>query len=313
MMEKIRGGSAWIVGSLFLAAAFMIGCGTSRNKEASAAYAEEIAAWRTQRIERLKSPTGWLSLVGLYWLKDGENAFGADSSNAVILPQGKAPAVMGTITVAGGGIEVTVAPGAEVLHNGSPVTSLVLHHDQEEDFEPTVLVHGTLTWFAIERGGRLGIRVKDGDSKRLREFKGIESYTIDPRWRIEGVLVPNDPPKTLEITNVLGDVTHEPSPGALVFKIEGKTYRLDPIADPGAEELFVVFGDASNGKETYGGGRFLDVDPPGADGKVVLDFNKAYNPPCALTEFATCPLPPPQNRLPMAVRAGEKMYEAPGH
>jgi hypothetical protein len=313
MMERIPHRRAWIAGCLFVAAALLPGCGTSRKPEAPAAYVAEITAWRTQRIERLTSPTGWLSLVGLHWLKEGENTFGADTTNAVVLPQGKAPAFMGTITVADSEITLKVAPGVEVLHNGSPVMSIVLHHDQEKDFEPTVLTHGTLTWFAIERGGRLGIRVKDSDSKRLREFKGIESYTIDPHWRIEGVLVPNDPPKTLEITNVLGTVSHEPSPGALEFKIDGKTYRLDPIAEPGAKELFVVFGDASNGKETYGGGRFLDVDFPGADGKFVLDFNKAYNPPCSFTEFATCPLPPPQNRLPIAVRAGEKAYQTPGH
>jgi hypothetical protein len=301
-----------VVAALILLLVSLTGCGTSQNQEVPAGYAEEINAWRAERIERLTSPTGWLSLAGLHWLKEGENKFGADSTNTVVFPQGKAPAFMGTITVENGVIQATIAPGVEVLHNGAPVTSLALHHDQEENYEPTVLAYGTLTWFAIERGGRLGVRVKDSDSRRLREFKGIESYAIDLRWRIEGVLEPNDPPKTLDITNVLGDVTHEPSPGALVFEIEGRTYRLDPIAEPGAEELFVVFGDATNGKETYGGGRFLDVVRPGEDGKVVVDFNKAYSPPCAFTEFATCPLPPPQNRLPVAVRAGEKAYEKPG-
>jgi hypothetical protein len=309
-MKRNRYGTAWVAGFVFGVAALLAGCGTRRGEEPSAAYVQEIAAWRTQRIERLKNPTGWLSLVGLHWLKEGDNTFGSDTTNTVVFPLGKAPAYMGTITVAGGEITLKAAPDAEVLHNGSPVTSLVLHHDQEGDFEPTVLTHGTLTWFVIERGGRLGVRVKDGDSERLREFKGIESYAIDPRRRVEGTLVPNNPPKTVEITNVVGDVTHEPSPGTLVFEMDGKTWRLDPIADPGADELFVVFGDVTNGKETYGGGRFLDVAFPGKDGKVILDFNKAYNPPCAFTEFATCPLPPPQNRLDIAVRAGEKTVAA---
>jgi uncharacterized protein (DUF1684 family) len=136
---------------------------------------------------------------------------------------------------------------------------------------------------------------------------------VDPRWRIEGVLEPHDPPHTIEITNMLGDVEHEPSPGAIVFAIDGVTYRLHPIAAPGDEELFIVFADATSGKETYGGGRFLSVSRPGNDGKVILDFNKAYNPPCVFTPFATCPLPPPQNQLSIAVRAGERTYAKPGH
>ncbi len=300
-----------IAGALWLFAMALTGCSSSRDRQADPSYLEEIAKWREKRVENLKKPTGWLSLVGLHWLEEGANTFGADSSNAVVFPKG--PAVMGTITVEDSICRVTIAPGVEVFENGAPVTTAVLHHDQEEGYEPTVLSHETLSWHLIERGGRMGIRVKDSESRALREFEGIESFPIDPRWRVEGVLEPHDPPRTVEITNVLGVVTHEPSPGALVFEIGGKTYRLDPIAEPGDEELFVVFGDATSGKETYGGGRFLGVGRPGEDGRVVLDFNKAYNPPCVFTSYATCPLPPPQNRLPIAVRAGEMMYEKPGH
>jgi len=299
--------------ALLLLASLLPGCGTSKGNKADPAYAAEIDKWHAERIERLKSPTGWLSLAGLHWLKEGENTFGTDSLNAIPFPPGKGPGYMGAIVVEGTSIRVRVAPGVEVLHNGAPVDTLVLHHDQEEGHEPTVLSHGSLTWYAIERSGRLGIRVKDSESAALRELRGIDRFPIDSRWRIEGKLVPHDPPKTLEITNVLGDVSHEPSPGSLVFEIRGKTYRLDPIAEPGDEELFVVFSDATNGKESYGGGRFLEVARPGEDGKVVIDFNKAYNPPCALSPYATCPLPPPENRLAIAVRAGEKTYEKPGH
>jgi len=289
------------------------GCGTSRDGAVDPRYSDEIAKWHADRIERLKSPTGWLSLAGLYWLKPGENTFGTDPANAIVFPAGKGPAIMGTIIVEGANVRVKITPGVDVLHDGAPVDTLVLHHDQEEGIEPTVLSHGSLSWFPIERAGRLGIRVKDGESEALRLFTGIERFPVDRRWRIEGRLEPHDPPKTVEITSVLGDVTQEPSPGALVFEIGGKTYRLDPIAESGDDELFVVFSDATSGKETYGGGRFLGVSRPAEDGKVVIDFNKAYNPPCALSPYATCPLPPPQNHLPTAVRAGEKTYKKPGH
>jgi hypothetical protein len=252
-------------------------------------------------------------VIGLHWLGKGENTFGGDSTNAVVFQKEGIPKAMGTITVEDSVLRVAIAPGVEVLHEGSPVTAMVLHHDQEEGHEPTELHYGTLMWYAIKRGDRVGIRLKDSDSPALRGFKGIESFPIDRAWRIEGLLEPHDPPRTVEITNVLGDVSHEGSPGTLAFDIGGRTYRLVPIAEPGDEKLFVIFGDATSGKETYGGGRYLYVDAPDADGRVVIDFNKAYNPPCVFTHFATCPLPPPGNHLPIAVRAGEKAYEKPGH
>jgi hypothetical protein len=290
-----------------------LGCGASREQAADAHYADEIAKWHARRIESLESPTGWLSLAGLYWLEAGENTFGTDSSNAIPFPAGKGPAVMGSIFVDGSRLRVKIAPDAEVFHDGSRVDTLTLHHDQEEGVEPTVLTYGSLSWYAIERSGKLGIRLRDSESDALRHFAGIDRFPVDPKWRIEGRLEPHDSARTVEITNVLGDVTQEPSPGTLVFEIRGKTYRLHPIAEPGDDELFVVFSDATSGKETYGGGRFLEVNRPGEDGKAVIDFNRAYNPPCALSPYATCPLPPPQNHLSAAVRAGEKAYKKPGH
>jgi uncharacterized protein (DUF1684 family) len=312
MIMIFRGRFGFALALLFVAVSLSPGCG-SQNQKTGARYAEEIAKWHAERIERLKSPTGWLSLAGLFWLSEGENTFGTDSSNAVIFPANKGPAVMGWINVTGKSMRVKIAPGVTVLHDGSPVDTLVLHGDQERGAGPTVLSYGPLTWYPIERSGRLGIRVKDGESEALRRFEGIDCFPVDPEWRIEGKLEPYAVPTMVEITNVLGDVTREPSPGTLVFKIGGKTYRLDPIAEPGDKELFVVFGDATSGKETYGGGRFLDVPRPGEDGKVIIDFNKAYNPPCAFSPYATCPLPPPENHLDIAVRAGEKTYEKPGH
>jgi uncharacterized protein (DUF1684 family) len=291
----------------------LCGCESSGDGGADRRYTDEIAKWHAERVERLKSPTGWLSLAGLYWLEAGENTFGTDSANAIVFPAGKGPAFMGTIVVEDSSMRVEIERGVEVLHGGAPVDTMVLHHDQEEGVGPTVLSHGSLSWFPIERSGRLGIRLRDSSSEALRDFAGIERFRVDAKWRIEGRLERHDPPRTIEITNVLGDVTREPSAGTLVFEIDGRTYRLYPIAEPGDDELFVVFSDATSGKETYGGGRFLEVSRPGEDGKTVIDFNKSYNPPCALSPFATCPLPPPQNQLPAAVRAGEKTYKKPGH
>jgi hypothetical protein len=302
-----------IAAVLWLAPFVLAGCTAGPREEADPAYLEEIAKWRESRVENLKKPTGWLTLAGLHWLEEGDNTFGADSSNTVVFPAGKAPGVMGKITVEGGTLRVEIAPGADVFHDGRPVSAMELRHDQEGEYEPTVLSHGTLTWHVIARGDRLGVRVKDSASRTLAEFEGIECFPPDPRWRIEGVLEAREGPRTIEVPNVLGGVTREPSPGSLAFEIRGKTYRLDAVADEDDDALFVIFGDATSGKETYGGGRYLAVERPGADGKAVIDFNKAYNPPCVFTPYATCPLPPPQNVLPVAVRAGEKAYGKPGH
>lgn len=309
-MRLHRGWAVFIVLGVVAAA---IGCSDSGKPDADPAYLAEIETWRTQRIEGLKKPDGWLSLVGLHWLSEGPNRFGSDSSNTVVFPRDKAPRFMGTIVVEDTVVRVDVAPGAEVLHEGARVSSMILHHDQDRDYGATVLTHGPLSWHVIKRGERFAVRVKDSESPVLLGFEGIDSYPVDPSWRIEARLESHDPPRTLEITNMLGDVDREPSPGTLVFTVGGRTHRLEPIAAPGDEKLFIVFADATSGKQTYGGGRFLGADRPGPDGTVILDFNKAYNPPCVFTPYATCPLPPEQNRLAIAVEAGERAYKKPGH
>ncbi len=293
----------------------LAGCGGGGDADdpATAAYVEEIETWRTERVEGLTRSGGWLTLAGLHWLDEGENSFGSDPSNDVVFPEGKAPAVMGTLVLNDGALRMVLQGGIEVTSNGHPVGSMVLYHDGDEEHEATMLAHGSLSWYAIKRGERIGIRVKDSESKDLVEFKGIDNYSVDPALRIEGVLEPRESGDTIEITNVLGAVSQERSPGTLVFEIDGQKLGLDGIAYDEDDDLFVVFGDRSNGKETYGGGRFLVVERPGDDGKVVIDFNKAYNPPCAFTKYATCPLPPEQNVLPVAIRAGEKTYKKPGH
>ncbi len=223
----------------------------------------------------------------------------------MIFPAGKAPAVAGSFERHGKDVTIKVMPGVGVTHDGKPVDTLFLRSDA--DGPPTGLELGSLRFFVIDRGDRVGVRVKDTKSPALAAFHGLDEFPIRPDWRVAARFEPYQPPKQIPIPNILGQVTDTPSPGAVVFEKDGKTYRLDAL--PGGEDgsLFVIFGDQTNGHETYGAGRFLGIDPP-KDGRVVVDFNQAYNPPCAFTSYATCPLPPKQNKLAMRVEAGEKKY-----
>ncbi|MEO8348286.1 MAG: DUF1684 domain-containing protein [Acidobacteriota bacterium] len=274
------------------------------------AHRAEIEEWRSRRVERLRADDGWLTVVGLFWLEPGGNRVGSGKGNPVLLPAGKAPARLGTIRLADGEARLEVARGVPVTHEGKRVTSLVLQSDEKG--EPTLVRHGTLSFHLIKRGERLGVRVRDSASDARRKFRGIPSYPIQREWRVEGRFAPYSPGHTMPVPNVLGTVSNEPSPGAIAFQIAGKTYRIDAVEEEGSDELFLIFGDRTNGFETYGAGRFLYVPRPGPDGTMVVDFNKAYNPPCAFTAYATCPLPPPQNRLSLRVEAGEKEYSGSG-
>ncbi len=268
-------------------------------------YAQEIAAWRARRVVRLRADDGWLTVVGLFWLEPGSNAVGSAPGNRVVLPEGKAPAFVGSLTRRGDAVAFHAAPGSGVTSEGKPVASLPLASDRTES--PTILRLGPLSFYVIQRGERVGVRVKDSQSESRKRFHGIENFPTDPRWRIEARFEPYDPPRAISVPNVLGAVESESCPGALVFEKGGRTYRLDPVLERGETDYFVIFGDRTNGKETYGAGRFLYAPPP-VDGRTVLDFNKAYNPPCVFTPYATCPLPPAQNKLPIRIDAGEKAY-----
>ena len=177
--------------------------------------------------------------------------------------------------------------------------------------EPTILELNSLSWFIIKRGEEYGVRLRDSENENITRFKGIEMFPIDTTWRVSAKLEPYDPPKIIEVPTILGTISKETSPGALVFRLRGNIYRLDPIAEPGDESLFVIFADQTNGSETYDAGRFLYVNKPNENDSTIIDFNKAYNPPCAFTSFATCPLPPTQNVLPIRITAGEKKYAHP--
>lgn len=277
------------------------------------AYRQEVEAFRKERFESLKKEDGWLTLVGLYWLKPGENRFGSDPGNPVILPQGKSPAVAGLLIREGDKVRVTVEPGVALTADGKAVAPGTPGMEIKADAggKPTLLQLGSLDFYLIKRGDRLGVRIKDKKSPVRASFKGLDNYPIRPEWRVVARFEPYKD-KKIPIANIVGQVDDNPSPGAVVFNWQGKTYRIDALEGSPEGGLFLIFGDRTNGKVTYGAGRYLDTDPP-KDGKVVVDFNTAYNPPCAFTAFATCPLPPAQNKLPVAIEAGEKNFAASPH
>jgi uncharacterized protein (DUF1684 family) len=269
-----------------------------------ASYEQELEEWKTKRLASLKSEEGWLSLIGLFWLKEGENRFGSDPLNEIVLPEGKTPALAGTLRLAGGKVTLEAKPGSGVKSGGQEVTTLELKSD--EDGAPTLLELGSLSFHVVKRGERLGLRVRDRENPARAEFKGTDYYPAERKWVVNARFEPYDPPKRVPILNVLGMETEENAPGALAFEVDGRPYRLQALKEKGEEQLFIIFADQTSGKETYGAGRYLYADPPGTDGRVTLDFNRAYSPPCAFTRYATCPLPPAENRLPLRVEAGEK-------
>jgi uncharacterized protein (DUF1684 family) len=298
----------------WLLAGLILSCGYDSpqpRQKANAEYLSAIQSWQQKRLTSLKSPTGWLNLAGLFWLKTGENTAGADSANAIIFPKDRAPDFVGSFIWQDSVVTFQARPGIAVTHHDSAVTAIVMRNDLQKN--PTQLALGSLSWTIIQRGERLGVRLRDHQHPQLQQFGGIETFPVDSTWRLEAAFEANLPPKLIAIPTVLNTINEEPSPGAFVFKINGKTYRLDATGKMTDAELFVIFADQTNGRETYNAGRFLYVPTPDAGGKSIIDFNKAYNPPCAFTEFATCPLPPEQNKLGVRITAGEKKYAHAAH
>lgn len=275
---------------------------------ADEAYRSEVRKWREEREARLKADGGWLTVAGLFWLKEGANRFGTDPTAEVVLPPGSAPAVAGAFVRRGDRTVVKVAPGVPVTCESKPVTSMRLRSDAAG--EPDVIRLGTLAMQVIQRGDRYGVRLKDMESARRREFKGLRWFPIDEAYRMEVPFVAYEAPRPLAVPNVLGQISKMPSLGYAAFEWKGKSVRLEGVLEePDATQLFFIFRDLTSGKETYPAGRFLYADLPRA-GRIVLDFNEAYNPPCAFTPYATCPLPPPGNWLPVRIEAGELAYGA---
>jgi uncharacterized protein (DUF1684 family) len=283
----------WITGSLLAATA-------------GSSFSDESNRWRAQREATLKAPNGWLSMAGLFWLHDGANVVGSDEKSEVVLPSGT-PARAAILRVAAGKVTLEPEPRAGLLRNGKAATRSILVSDLAD--KPDLLQLGRITLTIIDRDGKPGVRLRDPNAETRRNFTGLSWYPADPAWRIKAKWVAYTAPHKIRITNILGMTDEEPSPGYAEFTLKGRTTRLEPVLDDDGS-LFFMFRDGTSGRTTYGAGRFLEEARP-RDGFVELDFNKATNPPCAFTPYATCPLPPKQNVLTIAIEAGEKTYGQP--
>ncbi len=291
-----------ITGLMFF---LLITCQTKKDT-----YFKTIENWHQKRIDNLKKDTGWLTLAGLFWLSPGENRFGSDPANDLIFPK-SAPAFIGSFFLEDSVVRVMINPDLHVTSAGKPFTAAILKSDISGT--PTKLELGTLQWYVIRRGDKTGIRLKDKASPLLKSFTDIERFPVKKSWRIKARLIPAKTGHTIAFPNVLGQMEKAASPGKLSFKYKGKTHSLDVIREQGDDQYWIIFGDKTNGGETYGGGRFLYVDTVDQNGETYIDFNKAYDPPCVFTPFATCPLPPDGNVLDFEVTAGEKMFGEAHH
>jgi uncharacterized protein len=288
-------------GALILAGlAAMVGLALNATPGDNTVYRQSVQKWRQAYEADLKSDRGWLTVSGLFWLHEGENTFGSGPLNDIVLPA-PAPASAGSFEFHAGHTVVHVNPGIPALLNGKRVDSAPMHPDSNAD----QLALGDLTLYVHSSGERFTVRLRDKNSKLRKDFTGTRWFPVDEAYRLIAKYVPYDKPKQIEIQNVMGDILQESIQGYVTFKLDGKDLRLDAEVD-GTDASF-VFRDLTSGQETYAASRFLDtkIEP---DGRVVLDFNEAYNPPCAYNPYTTCPLPPPQNRLDVRIAAGEKTY-----
>ncbi|MXZ39830.1 MAG: DUF1684 domain-containing protein [Holophagales bacterium] len=293
--------SASVVAAIFTLTA-------TTQSSAQTSYEHALAEWRSQRVATLKGPEGWLNLAGLYWLEEGPNSFGAAADNDLVAPEDSAPPKLGVFLVKDGTVTFKTEPGVDVILGESRVTEILLADDQEK--EATLLTSGPLAWTVIRRMDRLGVRLRDYDHPAVAAFASIQFYPADPSWRLEARFEPYPEPRTIRVPTVVEGLGWEPTvPGTLEFEAQGESLSLEAYrSDDG---FMIVFADATTGDTTYPAGRYLAAALPGPEGTTILDFNRAYNPPCVFTEFATCPLATPRNRLPVAVHAGEKYTQEP--
>lgn len=288
--------------SLILCAA-LAGPAFAVAQVADPAYAKTVLDWRARAERNLRSDNGWLTLAGRYVLKPGENTFGTAPTNDIVFPKGLGPAGMGSVFVEPGGVRVMLVEGLRMTtKDGIAYGERVMGTDPADRDWVSM---GRAAFHFIERDGRYILRLADNESEVRRKFGGRVWYDIDDRYRVRAKFVPYDPPRKIPIVNVLDEVSDEPAPGYVEFEIDGRPYRLDAVGDD--KGLFFVFRDATAGETTYPPGRFLYVEEKPEPGKpFMLDLNRAYNPPCAFSEFTTCPLPPKQNILRVKIPAGEK-------
>lgn len=278
------------------------------NGAPDAAYRDAFEKWKTELTDDLRQ--NWLSLAGLFWLKPGVNSFGSDPGNQIVLANSGVPARAGSFDFNGQVVTVKISPGVQASINGKSTTGAEMQSDATE--HPTVLEIGNLRMRVIKRGDRIGIRVKDLKSQAAQDYHGLVFFPLNTNYRVTATWVPSDGKKTVDVPNVLGDVTPTPVTGEAHFKISGQDVSLTDLGGDPSKGLFFVFDDLTSKTDTYPGGRFLETDPV-ANGIVVLDFNRAHSPPCAVTPYATCPLAPKENRLAVAIPAGEKYDHKNGH
>lgn len=295
-----------VLAAIVFTAALMSLLGFARGNAADApdsAYVQDFEKWKAEETEDLKA--NWLSLAGLFWLKPGVSTFGSDPSNTIVFPKG--PARAGEFVLMGKEVTLRMRPDTNATIAGKPATTAKLEPDISN--HATKVEMDSLTFHVIVRGERVGIRVRDRESAAIRDFKGMLFYPLDLNYRVTATWIPSDGRKKVAIPTAIGDVSEEVTPGTVRFKVSGSDVTLTALGGDPKTGLFFVFNDATEKSDTYPGGRFLDTAAVN-DGKVVLDFNRAYNPPCAVTPYATCPLAPKENRLAVAIPAGEKFDRA---
>jgi uncharacterized protein len=313
MTRKIQSASNFLL--LAMLTQLLVAGSQGQTSPDPASWQRDLLAWRQQRAKNLQAPEGWLSLIALGWLKDGDNSFGCAEDNKVQIAA-KGPAHIAIVRLDKDKRTLRLLPPAEgfpkdLLVDSQPAREQALLADDAD--KPTKLALGTLTVIVISRDDQFALRVKDLDAPTRVGFHGLRWYAPDTALRVHARWIPYNPPKMLDIPTVLGTTTHLPAPGAVEFTLGGQVLRLEPVLeDPKSTDLFFILRDATSKTATYGAGRFLYADLPdhgvAQPGELWLDFNRLVNPPCAFTAYATCPLPPPQNRLAVPIPAGEQRY-----
>jgi uncharacterized protein (DUF1684 family) len=272
--------------------------------QTDSSYEREMQQWKEKRMHALKSPGGWINLAGLYWLEPGKNSMGSDAENDFVCTLPDMPCHAGDFLFEEGQVFWVTAKGVKVKTQNKPVSKSVAYIPGEK--QQPVFAMGAFRWNIIKRDDKLGVRLRDLDHPALRKVQKIDYFPVDTLWRMKARFYPGTG-DSLMITNMIGQTHAQKSPGKFEFTYQDKTYTLDALENS-AEDLLIVFGDLTNGEDTYASGRYIYIPVPAAGSEAVLDFNKAVNPPCVFTPYATCPIPPRQNRLPFAVIAGEKIY-----
>lgn len=265
-------------------------------------YLEELEAYYATRLTSLTNEQGWMRLAGMYWLEEGESTFGSSPENDVVFPEGFISARTGKFILEGDSVRMLILDGTEVFVEDQKVTDKIIFTESEAP----VINHGHLNWVVIKRGDLIGIRLYNAFNPEVDDFEGFERYPVSHDFNLLARFVLHPQPQTVRIINILDQEEDVNSPGILEFEIEGQVYSLIGL-EASNNRMFVIFGDRTNRTETYQAGRFIYVDiPQGNEKTTILDFNRAYNPPCSYSPYTTCQLPPPQNQLPIEIRAGEK-------